>query len=170
MHNITPCKESRFRNPAIFFVWNPESRKICLWKYPESWDLESINIQLKGFEIPLTMGIQNPSCTDKEPGIHYLESGIHGVESRIQDYLGFSYMAGRIIQSWYGGCVEILHTDKFFHRNKVNPRKKEISNKRMQNSKSQRVNTARQSNDKEKPAPHRRLSSPYLYLSFRKRT
>ena len=35
--------------------------------------------------IPLTNGIQNPSSADKDSGIHYLESGIHGVESRIQD-------------------------------------------------------------------------------------
>ena len=52
--------------------------------------------------------------------------------------------------------MEILHTDKFFHRNKVNPRKRQISNKHLQNSKSQQVNTARQSNAKERPAPHRR--------------
>ena len=32
--------------------------------------------------------IQNPSSTDKESGIQYLESGIHGVESRIRDCLG----------------------------------------------------------------------------------
>ena len=52
--------------------------------------------------------------------------------------------------------MEILHTDNFFHRNKINPRKRQISNKRLQNSKSQQVNTARQSNAKERPAPHRR--------------
>jgi len=36
-------------------------------------------------------GVQNPSSTEKN-GIKYLESGIHGVESRIQDCLGFPYM------------------------------------------------------------------------------
>ena len=36
-----------------------------------------------GIRIPLTIGIRNPSSTDKEKGIQYLESGIHGVESRI---------------------------------------------------------------------------------------
>ena len=62
MYNIAPCKESRFRNPANFFLWNPESWKICLWKYPViAWDLEFGNIQLKGSEIPLLMGIQSPS-------------------------------------------------------------------------------------------------------------
>ena len=38
------------------------------------------------------IGIQNPSSTDKESKIQYLESGIHGMESRIQDCLGFLYM------------------------------------------------------------------------------
>ena len=45
-----------------------------------------IGIQLKESEIPLTMGIQNPSSTDKgwDP---VPESGIHSVTSRIQDCL-----------------------------------------------------------------------------------
>ena len=38
--------------------------------------------------MPQTIGIQNPSSTDKEYRIQYLESGILGVESRIQDCLG----------------------------------------------------------------------------------
>ena len=38
------------------------------------------------------IGIQNPSSTDRKSGIQELESRIHGVESRIQDYLGFLYM------------------------------------------------------------------------------
>ena len=52
-----------------------------------------IGIQLKEYEIPLTMGIQNPSSTDKgwDP---VPESGIHSVTSRIQDCLEFPYMAG----------------------------------------------------------------------------
>ena len=49
----------------------------------ESWDLES-GIQLKDFGTPLKMEIRNLSSTDKE-------SGIHGVESIIQDCLGFPY-------------------------------------------------------------------------------
>ena len=59
--------------------WNPESMKFCLWN-PKSWALES-GIQLKGSGIPLTIGIQNPSATDKEPGIQYLESGIWNPKS-----------------------------------------------------------------------------------------
>ena len=38
------------------------------------------------------IGIRNPSSTNKESKIQYQESGIHGVESRIQDCLGFLYM------------------------------------------------------------------------------
>ena len=47
----------------------------------ELWNLESrileSEMQLKEFEIPLTIGIRNPKC-----GIHYRnpESGVHGVE------------------------------------------------------------------------------------------
>ena len=39
-------------------------------------------IRLKTSVIPLTIGIRSPSSTDKE-------SGIQGVQSRIQDCLGF---------------------------------------------------------------------------------
>ena len=42
-------------------------------------------LQPKQSRIILTIGIRNPSSTDKESEICYLESGIHGVESRIQD-------------------------------------------------------------------------------------
>ena len=42
-------------------------------------------IQLKESRIPLKVGIRNPSSTDKQ-------SGIHAVESRIQDCLGLPYM------------------------------------------------------------------------------
>ena len=60
----------------------PESGKILL--------MES-GIQLKEYGIPLKIVIQNPSSTDKywNP---YLESGIHSVESRIQDCPGFPYI------------------------------------------------------------------------------
>ena len=40
---------------------------------------------------PLTIGMQNPSSTHKDWN-PYLESGIHGKESRIQDYFGFRYL------------------------------------------------------------------------------
>ena len=42
-------------------------------------------LQPKQSRIILTIGIRNSSSTDKESEICYLESGIHGVESRIQD-------------------------------------------------------------------------------------
>ena len=66
---------------------NPEN--ICLLNQ-ESWALES-EIQLKESGIPLTIGNRNPSSAD----MAYLESRIHGVESRIQDCFGFPYM-GRL--------------------------------------------------------------------------
>ena len=53
-----------------------------------SWNLESGALESG---IPLTIGIRNPSFTEKESGIQFLESGIHGVESRIQDCPGFPY-------------------------------------------------------------------------------
>ena len=47
--------------------------------------------RILGFGIRNTaQGIRNP--TDKESGIQYFESEIHGAESRIQDCLGFPYM------------------------------------------------------------------------------
>ena len=64
-------------------MWNPESGKLELWD-PESWVMK-FGLQLKQSRIIPTIGIRNPSSTDKESEIWYLESGIHGVESRIQD-------------------------------------------------------------------------------------
>ena len=56
----------------------PESGNICLW-FPESWALES-RIQLKESGILLTIGIQNPTSTDKDwnqvPGIGNPRRGI----------------------------------------------------------------------------------------------
>ena len=40
----------------------------------------------------LGFGIRNPSSTDKWSGIQYLESGIHGLDSRVQDCLRFPHM------------------------------------------------------------------------------
>ena len=70
--------------------WIPESGvrgirnlgNFCLWN-PESFTSE-FGIQLKESGIPLTIGIRNPSSTDK---VRNPESGIHGVKSTIQDYL-----------------------------------------------------------------------------------
>ena len=64
--------------------WNP--RNFCLWN-PESWASES-RIQLKNPESHLESRIQVPLTN---AGIEYLESGIRGVDSRIQDCLGFPY-------------------------------------------------------------------------------
>ena len=71
---FTPrVKESRLRNLGNFYLWNPEYVK----------------------------EIQNPSNNDWNPESKFyqqilesstLESGIHGVESRIQDCPGFPYM------------------------------------------------------------------------------
>ena len=58
------------------------SSKFCLCN-PEYCALES-GIQLKESGIPLTME-SRIRVTLKKSGIQYLESGIHGVESRIQD-------------------------------------------------------------------------------------
>ena len=79
-----------------------------MWN-PESWALES-GVPLKESGIPLVIGSENPSSTDKDrnrvPGIEYLESGIRDVESRIPGYRGFPYM-GRLI----GRLVELLLLD-----------------------------------------------------------
>ena len=72
-------RESRFWNLQHFCLCNPESGKIYLAD-PKSWALES-RILLKESGIPL---IQVPMT---KTGIQYLESGIHGLESRIQDCL-----------------------------------------------------------------------------------
>ena len=74
------------------FRYLPESGKFfaCGIRNPESGKkLESgilgfgiLNL-IKKSGIPLTTGMQNPSSTDK--------SGIHSVDARIQDCLGFSY-------------------------------------------------------------------------------
>ena len=51
---ISPhVRESGFPNPGKFYLWNPES-----------WGLE-FGIQPKESRILLTIGIQNPSSTDK---------------------------------------------------------------------------------------------------------
>ena len=72
--------ESGIREILACGIRNP--RNSCLWN-PEYWALDS-GIHFKESGIPLTIRIQNPSSTEKEFGIQHLESGIHGVESRIQ--------------------------------------------------------------------------------------
>ena len=70
------------RNLGNFILWNPES-----------WALE-FGSQLKESGILLTIGIRNLSPTDTDwnqvPGIR----NSTGVESRIQDCLGFTCMGG----------------------------------------------------------------------------
>ena len=68
-------------------LWNPWN--FCLWN-PKSWALES-GIQLKESGILLRIGIQSKVPLEKT-GIKCLESGIHGLESRLQDCFGFPNM------------------------------------------------------------------------------
>ena len=69
-------KESGFRNPRNFYLWNPKSGENFtreIWK-PGLWNLQlsSRNPWLHA----LTIGIQNP-CSTENARIQYLESGIH---------------------------------------------------------------------------------------------
>ena len=148
MHNIAPCKESRFWNPANFFLWNPESWKICLWKYPESWDLESRNIQLKG---SLMMGIQSSSC--KLESIAWNPESI-AWNSESKTVFDFLTRANNLV-TVRRLCGNLTHR-LFLTETKLIQEKDQLATKRLQNSKSQQVKTARQSKAKEKPAPHRR--------------
>ena len=71
----------RIRNPETFCLWNRKP-----------WVLQS-GIQVKETRVPLTIVIQNPRSTDKEPRNWCLESRIHSVESRsktVLDYLTWS--------------------------------------------------------------------------------
>ena len=74
-------RESGFRDPRNSCFWKPKSGKFALVEL-KSWALDS-EIQLMIPGIPQTIGIRNPSSSDKESRIQYLESGIHGLESRI---------------------------------------------------------------------------------------
>ena len=71
-------RESEFPYPGHFCLWNPKSRKFCLWN-PRSWVVES-GIQFKESVLPLTIGIQNSSSTDKNwnpvPGIQNPQRGV----------------------------------------------------------------------------------------------
>ena len=77
---MSPYKVIRLRNPGNSCFWNQKS-----------WNFKSV-IQLKESRSPLAIGTGwNPSFTDKESVIHYLESGIRNLESRILDCLVFPY-------------------------------------------------------------------------------
>ena len=65
-------------SPPCKGIWIPESGKVL-----------PVESGILGF------GNRNASSTDKEFGIQHLESEIQGIESRIQDCLGFPYM-GRL--------------------------------------------------------------------------
>ena len=77
--NIAPCEEG---------IWIPESAKHWIPGF-------GIRMQPKESGIPLTIGfgIQNPLT---KAGIQFLESGIQGVESTMQDCLGFPYFGQKI--------------------------------------------------------------------------
>ena len=60
--------------------------------------------------MPLTIGIRNPSYTYKESETQPLESGIHGLESRIQDCLRLPYM-GRLVVQGCRGCVILIFSN-----------------------------------------------------------
>ena len=108
----------------MFFLWNPESRKILL--------LES---EMLGFGIRNTgQGVRSPSNDwnpESKTGIKYLKSGIHGVEARIQDCLAWinrveirlldSLNSIQVLQCMYcllttyfldtNSCIKTFHTN-----------------------------------------------------------
>ena len=56
-----------------------------LWNLElNSWNPE---LSLRNLESE-AIGVRNPSSTDKESGIQYLESSIHNMESTNEDFLG----------------------------------------------------------------------------------
>ena len=72
---VAPFKELGFLKPGD-----------CCLRNPESWALES-GIQRKKYGIPL-----RHTFPLTKTGIKYMESGVNGVESKIREFLGFSYM------------------------------------------------------------------------------
>ena len=100
-HYVNPCKYYRklveCRNGGFSRLLVATSFPISfrpMQGNPDPWIVKFLLVESG---ILLRIGIQNPSSSDKESGIQYLESGIHGVESRIQDCLRFLYV-GRIFQ------------------------------------------------------------------------
>ena len=51
--------------------------------------LPKVGHVIKSYKEPI--GVRNPSSTDKKSGIQYVESRIHIVESKIEDFLGLTY-------------------------------------------------------------------------------
>ena len=88
--SIAPCKGLRTPESGKFLLVESRIREVYL-----------VESGIPGFGIRdiaqgIQIGIRNPSSTDEESEIQYLESGIHGVESRIQDCLGFRYMGREV--------------------------------------------------------------------------
>ena len=73
------------------FDWGQVEVFMCKWN-PESQALDC-EIQLKESEIPLMIGIWILSSTEEESEVQYLETGIHSLESRIQDCVWLAYMS-----------------------------------------------------------------------------
>ena len=90
-------RESGFWNPGNFSFWHQESEK-CL--PVESW-IQDFGIRnlAQGIQNPVNDYNPNPSSTDNDLEFIIYNSGIHGVESRIQDCLAFPYMG------WFGQVV-----------------------------------------------------------------
>ena len=83
-----------------FSRWNFSPHEGCLWT-PESRKILRIESEMLDFGIRnAAQGIRNPTSKLEsriqvlltKTGIEYLESGIHSVESTIQDCLGFPHM------------------------------------------------------------------------------
>ena len=96
--SLTHVREPEFCNPGNFYLWNPESKRISLGFV--------IRMQLKEsrIHVPLT-----------KTGMRHLESGIQGVESRIQDCIAhqpdygiffISHRSRDIFQKFEGKSVE----------------------------------------------------------------
>ena len=94
---FTPCKRIRFQNLGNFCLWNPEFQI-----------LES-GMQLKESRIPLTIWIRNPSSADKDSGILYQQSGIHGVETVLDSFTWSELF-------WEAKPNEEYHVSVVFHK------------------------------------------------------
>ena len=82
--DVSPhLRKSRICNSGNFCFWNLEySTFYCGIRNPGLWNHE---YRLRKLESHLAIGIWNLNSTDKESRTEYLESRIHGVESRNQE-------------------------------------------------------------------------------------
>ena len=76
-----------FMGIRCFFKVKPSACKEI--RIPKSRKFLAVNPAILVLEsgIPLTIGIRNPSFTEKESGILYLESAIHALESQSKSRL-----------------------------------------------------------------------------------